>query len=215
MHPIKAVIFDLDGTIADTLPLCIAAFRKSIEPLAGRTITDEEIIATFGPSEEGTIQALAPDHYEQGVAGYLRLYKELHHMCAEPFEGIIPLLSELLQKGVKVAMVTGKGQHSTAISLEQFGLTGHFELVETGSPAGPRKAEGIANILQQWTAVAPEATWYVGDAPSDIIACRKAGIPIVAAAWAATAEPEKLIALHPDKIFYTINDFSTWILASI
>ncbi|MFT3827574.1 MAG: HAD family hydrolase [Chitinophagaceae bacterium] len=215
MKQIKAIIFDLDGTIADTLPLCIAAFRKSIEPLAARTITDEEIIATFGPSEEGTILALAPDHYEEGVAAYLQHYKELHGMCPVPFAGITELLDQLLQKGVKVAMVTGKGQHSTVISLEQFGLTNHFELLETGSPAGPRKAEGIANILQQWPDIAPEETWYVGDAPSDIIASRKAGIPVVAAAWAATAEPEKLISLQPGEIFYSIADFTKWVLERV
>ena len=64
---LKAVIFDFDGTVCDTLPLCIAAFRKSIEPLAGRRFSDQEITATFGPSEEGTIRALIPEFYEQGV----------------------------------------------------------------------------------------------------------------------------------------------------
>lgn len=49
---IKAMIFDLNGTIGNTLPLCIKAFRKSIEALMKRKITDAEIVATFGPSEE-------------------------------------------------------------------------------------------------------------------------------------------------------------------
>jgi phosphoglycolate phosphatase-like HAD superfamily hydrolase len=57
---IRAVIFDLDGTLADTLPLCIQAFRASVQPLIHRCPSDEEIVATFGPSEEGTIMALAP-----------------------------------------------------------------------------------------------------------------------------------------------------------
>ena len=68
----KGIIFDLDGTIANTLPLCIEAFRKSIEPLANRALSDEEIIATFGPSEEGTIMALAPLHYDAGIKGCLK-----------------------------------------------------------------------------------------------------------------------------------------------
>ncbi|HXS57064.1 MAG TPA: HAD hydrolase-like protein, partial [Hanamia sp.] len=71
MKKIKAVIFDLDGTLANTLPLCIRAFRKSIEPLINRSVSDAEIVATFGPSEEGTIMALAPDHYKKGVTDYL------------------------------------------------------------------------------------------------------------------------------------------------
>jgi len=55
---IKAMIFDLDGTIGNTLPLCIKAFRETIETFMKRKISDEEIIATFGPSEEGTIYSL-------------------------------------------------------------------------------------------------------------------------------------------------------------
>lgn len=115
MQKIKAVIFDLDGTIGDTLPLCIQAFRQSVEPLINRSISDAEIIATFGPSEEGTIMALAPDDFEKGVADYLHFYEKLHNMCAVPFEGIPALLSTLKNKGVRIAMVTGKGKYSTDI----------------------------------------------------------------------------------------------------
>jgi len=74
MKKIKAVIFDLDGTLANTLPTCIKAFRAAVEPLISRSVSDAEIIATFGPSEEGTIQALAPDFYDKGVSGYLKFY---------------------------------------------------------------------------------------------------------------------------------------------
>src|SRR4051794_19077537 len=122
MSKIKGVIFDLDGTLANTLPLCIQAFRQSVEPLINKPVTDEEIIATFGPSEEGTIMALAPDYYDQGVADYLHYYKNLHNLCPVPFENIKDLLIVLKHKGVRIAMVTGKGKQSTAISLQHFEL---------------------------------------------------------------------------------------------
>jgi phosphoglycolate phosphatase/pyrophosphatase PpaX len=57
--------------VANTLPLCIAAFRKFGGTIDKRQVSDEEIVATFGPSEEGTIMALAPDFYERGVQDYL------------------------------------------------------------------------------------------------------------------------------------------------
>jgi len=53
-------IFDLDGTIGNTLPLCVTAFREALESLAGRPLSDAAIMATFGPSEEGTVMALVP-----------------------------------------------------------------------------------------------------------------------------------------------------------
>ena len=129
MQKIKAVIFDLDGTLANTLPLCIQAFRQSVEPLIGRSISDADIIATFGPSEEGTIMALAPNHYDKGVSDYLHYYEQLHDMCPVPFNGIRVILEMLKNKAVPISMVTGKGKHSTDISLKYFELTHFFEII--------------------------------------------------------------------------------------
>ncbi|RZK36659.1 MAG: HAD family hydrolase [Pedobacter sp.] len=215
MTNIKAVIFDLDGTLADTLPLCIEAFRNSIEPLIKRSLSDEEIIATFGPSEEGTIMALVPEHYEKGISSYLKFYKQLHAMCPRAFEGIEDLLINLTDKSVKIAMVTGKGRHSTDISLEQFGIGKYFEAIETGTSIGPRKAQGIKKILDLFKDIRKEEIIYIGDAPNDIIASRTAGIRVVAAVWAETAEPEKMKELHPDMLFDNIRDFSYWLTLNI
>lgn len=208
---IKGIIFDLDGTLANTLPLCIRAFRQSVEPLALRPVSDEEIIATFGPSEEGTIMTLIPDHYEAGIVNYLQFYQTLHDLCPEPFQGIRELLVRLQENSVRIAMVTGKGRHSTEISLRQFGLSSFFEIIETGSPAGPRKADGIEKVLAEWPGLGKGEVLYVGDAPSDISASRKAGIPVVAAAWAETAEAEVLKVLGPDALFYSLDDFVDWL----
>ncbi|HEY4289745.1 MAG TPA: HAD family hydrolase [Puia sp.] len=216
MNKIKGIIFDLDGTIGNTLPLCIQAFRQAIEPLALTTLSDEEIFATFGPSEEGTIQTLIPDHYEKGIVNYLQFYEDLHDLCPDPFPGITRLLYDLRSKNIRIAMVTGKGKHSTAISLKKFGLEGFFEQIETGSPTGPVKVEGINAVLQQWKDLDKTSSIiYVGDSPGDITASRKAGIPVVAAAWAETAEPEKLKALDPDYIFYSIDEFSDWLRSMV
>ncbi len=215
MKKIKAVIFDLDGTLANTLPLCIAAFRKSVEPLINRSVSDDEIIATFGPSEEGTIMALAPNHYDKGVADYLHFYDELHDMCPQPFEDIKNLLSELSNRNVRIAIVTGKGKYSTDISLRKFGLLGFFEVIETGLPGGPRKAEGIQLVLDFFSGIQKDKIIYVGDAPGDIIASRRVGVSVVAAAWAETAEPEKLKALNPDELFYTVTAFTAWLYSRI
>jgi len=215
MQKIRGIIFDLDGTLANTLPLCIQAFRQSVEPLALRQLSDAEIIATFGPSEEGTIMTLVPDHYEKGIVNYLNFYNDLHDMCPDPFPDIRDLLDRIKEKGIRLAMVTGKGKHSTDISLKKFGLTSYFGIIETGSPTGPRKTDGIRQVLAGWPHLAKEEIIYVGDAPSDITASREAGIAVVGAGWAPTAEPEALLAQKPDQLFYTVKDFSDWLLPRI
>lgn len=53
---IKTAIFDFDGTLADTIPLCREAFRRAIRKLDGRILTDEEIELQFGPDDLGVIR---------------------------------------------------------------------------------------------------------------------------------------------------------------
>lgn len=212
MQKIKAVIFDLDGTIADTIPLCIQAFRRSIEPLLNRPVSDAEISTTFGPSEEGTIKALVPDHYEKGLADYLKLYEALHDICPVPFAGIEDVLIALKNKHVRIAMVTGKGKYCTDLTLQKFGLSSFFEIIETGQPSGPSKEEGIQKVLDYFENCLKCEIVYIGDTPGDIVASKKVGISILSAAWAKTAEPEKLKALKPDGLFYSIEDLTEWLM---
>jgi phosphoglycolate phosphatase-like HAD superfamily hydrolase len=140
----KTILFDLDGTIADTLPLCIAAFKKSVQPWLSAEISEQEIIATFGPSEEGTIRKLIPEHEEAGVRDYLLYYEELHYTCPTAFAGIQELLEFLKVKKVQLAMVTGKGIHSTRISLKQFALESYFTIVRAYADGVFKMREHIA-----------------------------------------------------------------------
>lgn len=203
MPRFRGVIFDLDGTLGNTLPVCISAFREAIEPYAGRAISDAEIIATFGPTEEGTVRALAPDNFTECLEDYLRHYTAHHETCPAPFEGITELLLELQQVGVRLGLVTGKGHRSTEISLRRFSMDTLFEFIETGSPHGPRKAGGIRQIVAKW-GMEPANVVYVGDAPSDIHAAHEAGTAVVAAAWAETADAEILASLHPDALLTSV-----------
>jgi HAD superfamily hydrolase (TIGR01549 family) len=208
--PFHAVLFDLDGTLANTLPLCIRAFREAIEPAVGRAVSDAEIIATFGPSEEGTIRALAPHNYDESLAAYLHHYERLHPACPALFGGMMDLLRDLRRHGVRLGLVTGKGERSTLLSLRQFGLEDMFELVETGSPPGPRKPEALRIILDAW-ALAPGEAVYIGDVPSDVTAARAVGMPVVSVAWAGTADMASLRAENPDFMAASVEGLRTWL----
>ncbi|WP_134087906.1 HAD family hydrolase [Olivibacter sp. XZL3] len=211
MKKLKMVIFDLDGTLANTLPLCIKAFKESIEPLANRKLSDAEIIATFGPSEEGTIRAfVADDHHANALIEYYNSYTKLHDMVPTCFEGVPDVLSFLEQNGVLITMVTGKGQKSALLSLEKFGILHCFRHIETGNSEGPSKEKGIVNILKKF-GLDPDEAVYVGDAPSDITAARKSNVPMVAVTWAPTTDKQALEELKPDQLIETVSDFFTYL----
>ncbi len=205
----QTVLFDLDGTIGNTLPLCIAAFRAAIEPLAGRQLSDAQIIAAFGPSEEGTIATLLPERSDEGFRGYLEHYDRLHPDWPGPFDGMRELLNQLKASGVFVGLVTGKGPKSAALTLERYGLSDYFDVTKTGSPVGPIKDRCIEEIIDEYT-LTREDTLYVGDSPSDVTVCRQCRIPIVAAAWAPTADIEALRAMAPDFLFTSVPEFSAF-----
>lgn len=204
---LKAVIFDMDGTICDTLPLCIEAFRRAVEPLYGKQLSDEEIVASFGPSEEGTIKALIPGHFEKGVSDFLSHYRSLHSICPTPFEGILEIIDNLKERGIIVALVTGKGEKSCRLTLDYYGINDRFDMVETGHASGPCKPEGIGRVLDQFGLKAKEAI-YVGDAPGDIIAAREVGMPIISALWGSFISPEEIKILRPDRICRSIEELS-------
>lgn len=210
---LKAVIFDLDGTVTNTMPLCIRAFRESLTPIAGRTFTDLEITETFGPSEEGTIMKLLDqDDFERGLSAYLKIYSEMLSSCYGPFPGIEKWIQSLKVQRLKIALVTGKGAGSTRLTLEHYGLSQYFELIETGCPEGPVKPLNIIKILSCWNLKSEEAI-YIGDASADVVAARQAGIRVISAQWCdqQPGKAEKINALGPDCVATSVAFAARWL----
>ena len=207
---LRGVIFDLDGTLGDTLPVCYHAFREVFRRRLGVTYTDREVHAMFGPSEEGILARLCPDDPDGALGEYLAEYELAHDACPGCFPGILPVLDDLAERGSKLAIVTGKGPRSARISLRRMGLGGRFPLVEAGSPVGGVKPEAMRRVLSQWR-LDPSMVAGVGDAASDIRAARSVGIRSVAAAWAPRADSAALAAANPDELFTDANDFRSWL----
>jgi HAD superfamily hydrolase (TIGR01509 family) len=207
---LRGFIFDLDGTVGDTLPVCFVAFRQVFQQYLGQTFTDRQIRAMFGPSEEGMLEQMVPDRWQESVEAYLAAYEQAHVECSEPFPGMKDALEKLRGHGVRLAIVTGKGPRSAAISLRAMGLSDDFEMVVAGSANGNRKPRNMQQVLSTWGLQASQVA-ALGDAPSDIRAARQIGALPLAAAWAATAKVEELESLQPHVVFHTVNEFIHWI----
>lgn len=203
---LKCVIFDMDATIADTLPLCIEAFKRTVYELTGKTPSSNEITATFGPNEVATIKAFAPDRVEEGTALYLKKYTELHTvMCPNMFDGMKEVFELIRKNGVKCALVTGKGKPSLDVTLKQFGLENTFSHIEPGHPEKINKTANIKATLESLE-IGRDESIYVGDAVTDIICAKNAGIGIISAAWSKDADIEAIKRNSPDFIAYTTKE---------
>lgn len=208
---ISGVIFDLDGTLADTIPVCCAAFRSAIRDHVDHEYTDAEIVALFGPSEEGIIRSITGDDWQACFDRFLTAYEDAHDRCPAPFAGIVTLLDTLRDAGIRLAIVTGKGRHSATISLRVLGLAPYFDPIETGSPKRGVKPDAIRRVLKHWNVPAGGVA-YVGDAPSDMDDARASGVIPLAAAWSSTADTIALERAMPAALFRCVAALQEWLL---
>ena len=182
---LSALIFDMDGTLGDTIPSILIALRETFARFSGRIYTDEEIFAMFGPSEEGMIEQRVPaELYEAAFRFFLQRYGELH--ATQPFSGIRDLIVRQKERGMRIAVATGKGPRSAAISMRAYDLNTYIDLLETGSKHGAVKPELIRRVLDAWGIPASEAA-YIGDAQSDMADARAVGVLPIGAAWSQSA----------------------------
>ena len=80
MFYIKAIIFDFDGTLANTLPICYFAFQHVFKEFDNKDLSSEEIKAMFGPSETGIIREnLSNINKELAIESYYSIYAEHHN----------------------------------------------------------------------------------------------------------------------------------------
>jgi pyrophosphatase PpaX len=209
MH-LRGMIFDLDGTLADTLPVCIDAFQETVQYFTGRRPEPGEITALFGPNEEGMLETLIPGHLDQTLPRFVAEYERAHGQCRQLFPGVERALDLLKQGGIRMAIVSGKGRQSAEVSLRYLGLQRWIDCVETGFADKADKPASIRKVLAHWD-MPPEQAAYVGDVPSDLQSARQAGVLPVGAAWAATSTLRDMPTLTSELIFYEINDFIQWI----
>jgi HAD superfamily hydrolase (TIGR01509 family) len=212
MSGLKCVIFDMDGTLTQTNRLIFDAFNEIAQRYQGRTYTPEAITAMFGPPEEGALLSIVgKDQLDDAMGDYLEFYRRRHDELAQLYPGILDLLIWLKSHGVRLALFTGKGTHTTAITMELFGLKPYFDLVVTGNDVINHKpsAEGIRKILSHFGFKEDEVL-MVGDSPADVKASHEAGVRVAAVLWDSYSK-EKVLQMKTDYVFHNVSEFSSWL----
>ncbi|HEY7117454.1 MAG TPA: HAD family hydrolase [Tepidisphaeraceae bacterium] len=193
-----AVIFDLDGTLADTIPLIVASWNAAVAPIAGRQFALAEVISRFGVPDTAMLQReLAREHWPTAIEAYHAHY-ESNHATVVVFDGVPQMLSALRASGLPMGVMTGKGRRTADITLRSLGWESLFKAVITGDEAVKQKPapDGPLEVARLLGA-APGRCAYVGDSPADMKAGRAAGMTTIAAAW-HPVYLDRIRALSPD-----------------
>lgn len=213
LAPIRGIIFDLDGTLADTMPLGLAGFAHAFAQFADRPVSLAEIVSLLGPTEEGTIRRVVSDRWEEALEAYLAFYEREHASLGRPIAGIDSLLEWLTSRDLRLAIVTGKGPRSGEITLRVLGLGRYIEDVRYGSPLGSIKPRAIVEILAEWK-VPGDSVAYVGDMVSDMQAARTAGARPLGAAWSTGVDRAALAAAGAEQVFAAPDELRKWLIAT-
>lgn len=191
----RAILFDLDGTLADTAPDLAAAVNlcRSTRGLAPTPYDQLRPVASAGA--RGLIGAafgLQPsqDGYEELRVEFLDNYAAAIAVKSNLFDGITPLLEALRAKGFLWGIVTNKAARFTDALVPQIGLH-HANCVISGdtTPYSKPHPEPLFEAARRLVMPAQDC-WYVGDDLRDIQAGRAAGMPTIAAAWGYCGQTE-------------------------
>ncbi|MGO1165868.1 MAG: HAD family hydrolase [Janibacter sp.] len=196
----RAICFDLDGTLVDSLPDIIGGFRAAIGEQGLPEPTPDQVRPWIGLPLQEMFAALAPEgDAEVMSAAYKRIYPQRFTETSAPFPEVTEVLTELRDQGFALAVTTTKGTPMASDLVTALGLMPQFDLVQgtDGFPAKPAP-HVIEHAL---SALGCEGALMVGDTTHDIGAGQAAGLPTYAVCRpGATHDREALAAAAPDHL---------------
>lgn len=183
---VRGVLFDLDGTLIDTVDLIRVSFRHATETVLGTALPDELTMANVGQPLRTQFEDLAPGRADELVRVYREFNRAHHDRLARSYPGTVEVLSEIASHGLPMGVVTSKGTEGARRGLELFGLAAFFEVVVSADDVPLHKPDPYPlRVAASAIGVPLEYCVYVGDSPHDMQAAVSGGALAVAALWGA------------------------------
>ncbi len=214
MRNFDGIIFDVDGTLTSTMDLILKSFKYISKKYFDKSLTDEEIISLFGPTEDVILKKWAGRNYDTVRKDYYDYYTKNHHM-ADLYPGIEEILSYIKSKKVLLSIYTGKGREAATITLKKLGIYSYFDLMMTGDDVKEHKpsAEGINNFISKFK-LNKNRVLMIGDSPVDVKAARAAGVKVASVIWDEYAKKTKDL-LKADYLFHEVDELKKFIESNV
>ena len=184
MHPIRAVLFDLDGTLADTAGEIALALERTFASLGVAPLPQSEVRALIGRGIASLVERALQRHGAAAQAPvaierFEHAYAETVGTTATLYPGAAASLERLAAAGVPLGVVTNKARAFSVRLLERLGVAHRFGAVVCGDDGWAKKP--AADMLLAACArlgSAPAETLLLGDSANDVLAARAAGCPV-------------------------------------
>lgn len=206
MNLIKAVLFDLDGTLIDTNELIIQSFKHILKKHLNLEVDEKEIVMHFGEPLIKTLASYDKDKSEFLTQAYMEYNEEIHDELTTEVLGSKETLKELRAMGIKTGIVTSKRRSMAERGLQLFNLMDSLDVIITPESTTKHKPHGEPVIKAcEELGIKPEDALMVGDSHFDIQCGKNAGAK--AALVKYTVLPiEKIIQYKPDYIIDKLED---------
>lgn len=215
MKLFDGIIFDVDGTLAETHELIFASFNHVAKKYLNKHLTNEEIVALFGPTEDVILKEWMKNNYESARKDYFDFYESKHAEMAEIFPGLIEAIRYIKEKKIPLGIFTGKGRDSATITLKSIGVYDQFDLILSGDDVAEYKPspEGILKFIERYK-LKPERVLMVGDTEHDVIASQGAGVKCALVLWDEYSR-NRCKGCKSDFRFFTVEEFVDFIKVSV
>ncbi|EHL23621.1 HAD family hydrolase [Acidovorax sp. NO-1] len=208
------IAFDWDGTLFDSTAIIVRCIQAAVRDVGGTVPSDKEAAYVIGM---GLMQALAhaapdvpPEKYTE-LGNRYRFHYVQHQDDLVLFDGVLPLLNDLRERGHLLAVATGKSRRGLDEALHSVDLRGVFDGSRTADQTAGKPHPLMLQELMAEFDVAPERLLMIGDTTHDLQMAVNAGCASVGVSYGAH-EPDAFHALKPLAVAHSVLELHDWLL---
>ena len=208
------IAFDWDGTLFDSTQIIVRSIQLAVADVGGTVPSNEAASYVIGL---GLMEALAHAAPDVPQARYPELGKRYRHHYAVHqndntlFEGVVPLLLDLTERGHLLTVATGKSRRGLDEALQAVELKGCFDSSRTADETAGKPHPRMLHELMSEFGVKPERTLMIGDTTHDLQMALNAGCASVGVSYGAH-EPTAFEPLKPRVVAHSVQELQRWLL---
>lgn len=210
------IAFDWDGTLFDSTAIIVRCIQSAVKDVGGATPSDEAAAYVIGM---GLMQALAhaapdvpPEKYPE-LGNRYRYHYLQHQDDISLFQGVLPMLDALRQRGHWLTVATGKSRRGLDEALRSVDLRGMFDGSRTADETAGKPHPLMLQELMAEFDVPPDRVLMIGDTTHDLQMAVNAACASVGVSYGAH-EHEAFEPLHPLYVAHSVRELQDWLLAN-
>lgn len=182
------MLFDLDGTLLDTLGLIRESMRFATGAVLGEPLPDDVLMRNVGVPLAVQMSEFSEEKADELLLAYREHNNKVHDAMIREYAGVEQALEWVVSSGLKTGVVTSKLRAGAMRGLERFSLERFFDVVIGSDDVARHKPDPYPLLhAAQVLGVDPRACAYVGDSPHDMAAARGAGMVAISATWGVSS----------------------------